>query len=263
VNLGGRAVLVTGATGGLGTAIARALADRGARLVLSGRREDRLAALAGELGGDAVPADLANPADVERLAAAASHVDGLVANAGLSASGSVSDVPVDELDRVLAVNLRAPVVLAARLAPAMVGRGGGHLVFVSSLSGKAGAPGTALYAATKFGLRGFALSLREDLRGTGVGVSAILPGFVRDAGMFADSGARLPPYVGTSAPEEVGAAVVRAIERDRAEISVAPLPMRAGAAIAGVVPELAGRVQHRLGAAGIAEQYVRNRHAGG
>jgi short-subunit dehydrogenase len=257
VELAGRTALVTGASGGIGQAIARALAARGVTMLLSGRRGDVLAALATELGARALPADLADPADVERLAVASAHVDILVANAGVSASGPLASKSAAEVDRALAVNLRAPIVLAQRVLPAMQARGSGHLVFVSSLSGKAGAPGTTLYAATKFGLRGLALSLREDLRGTGIGVSGIYPGFIRDAGMFHDSGAKLPPYVGTKAPQQVAAAVVRAIEHDRAEVDVAPLPLRAGTALAGLAPETVGRVQRRLGGAKVAEAIVR------
>ena len=85
------------------------------------------------------------------------------------------------------------MVLARELAERMVARGSGHLVFMSSLSGKVGTPRSPVYSATKFGLRGLAQSLREDLRPSGVGVSAIFPGFVRDAGMFHDTGTKLPP----------------------------------------------------------------------
>ena len=88
---------------------------------------------------------------------------------------------------MLEVNLRAPIALARALAPAMIARGSGHIVFISSLAGKAAAPASSIYSATKFGLRGFALGLREDLRPHGVGVSVVLPGFIRDAGMFADA----------------------------------------------------------------------------
>jgi short-subunit dehydrogenase len=130
----------------------------------------------------------------------------------------------------------------------MAERGGGHIVFVSSLSGKAGTARSSVYAATKFGLRGFAQSLREDLRPRGVGVSTVFPGFIRDAGMFHDSGAKLPGYVGTKTPEDVARAVVKAIEHDRSEVDVAPLPMRIGAALAGLAPEAVAIVQRRLGA---------------
>jgi short-subunit dehydrogenase len=154
---------------------------------------------------------------------------------------------------VLDVNLRAPIVLAQALVPHMVDRGRGQLVFISSLSGKAASVSSSLYSATKFGLRGFALGLRADLHGQGVGVTTVFPGFIREAGMFAESGAKLPPGVGTKTPEDVAGAVIRAIERDPAEIDVAPLPLRAGATFAGVAPGLAAAVSRRLGAADLAE----------
>jgi short-subunit dehydrogenase len=136
----------------------------------------------------------------------------------------------------------------------MVQRGRGHIVCISSLAGKAATPHTSLYNATKFGLRGFALALREDLVGTGVGVSVVLPGFISDAGMFADSGARLPPGVGTRTPEQVAEGVLRAIDNNRAEVTVAPLGLRLGSDFASVAPGLAGRLQRVAGGAKIAAQ---------
>jgi short-subunit dehydrogenase len=255
MNLGGRTALVTGASGGLGHAIARGLAARGARLVLTARRVEVLEALAAETGGRVVPCDLADRSAVERLAAEAGPVDVLVANAGVSVAGRIEASSVDEIDRVLDVNLRAPIVLARLMCEGMVGRGGGHIVFINSLNGKVGTVRTSLYAATKFGLRGFAQSLREDMRSRGVGVSTIFPGFISDAGMHHDSGAKLPPYVGTKKPEDVALAVVRAIEHNRSEIDVAPVGLRLGTAVASVAPEVAATVQRKLGADKVASQY--------
>jgi short-subunit dehydrogenase len=253
VNLSGKRVLLTGATGGLGHAIARLLAARGAQLVLSGRRTNVLEPLATEIDARALAADLSKPADVGRLLAEAGEVDVLVANAGLPASGNLRTFSVKEIDRAIAVNLRAPMVMARALVEPLVSRGEGQLVFVSSLAGKAATPGTSIYNATKFGLRGFAQALRAELHGTGVGVSAIYPGFIRDAGMFADSGATLPPGVGTRTPEDVAHAVLDAIERDRAEVDVAPVPVRAGALLSAVAPELAAAVSRRLGSERVSE----------
>jgi uncharacterized protein len=257
MELRGKTVLVTGATGGLGTAIARALAGRGAVPLLSGRRAEVLEPLAAETGGRAIAADLSVAGDVDRLLEEAGDVDVLVANAGLPGSGHIATFSVEEIDRALAVNLRAPMVMARRLAEPMAARGAGHLVLVSSLSGKAASGGGSVYAATKFGLRGFAHGLREDLRDAGVGVSVVLPGFIRDSGMFHDAGVKLPAFVGTKTPDDVAAAVVRAIERDRAEIDVAPLGLRAGAAFSGLAPELSARVQRRLGGARVADAMAR------
>jgi short-subunit dehydrogenase len=254
--LAGSTALLTGATGGIGAAIADALGARGVRLLLSGRRETELSQRAEELGAQAVVSDLAAAADVERLAAVAldAGVDVLVANAAHPATGMLAALSQDEIDEMLDVNLRAPIALARVLAPAMVARGRGHLVFISSLSGKSAQPASSLYSATKFGLRGFGLALREDLRGTGVGVSVVAPGFIRESGMFANTGVKLPPGVGTRTPQDVAAAVIRAIEGNRAETDVAPLGLRAGTAIASVAPGPAGWVSSKLGSAKIATE---------
>ena len=186
MQISGSTVLLTGATGGIGHAIAKALAGRGANLILTGRRADVLEPLAADCGGRALAVDLAVPDEVERLVRDV-EVDILVANAALPASGTLDSFSVQEIDRALAVNMRAPMVLAHELVPAMVAKGRGHLLFMSSLLGKAAAPGTAVYSASKFGLRGFGSALRADLRDAGVGVSVVFPGIIRDAGMFADA----------------------------------------------------------------------------
>jgi short-subunit dehydrogenase len=257
VNLGGQTALVTGASGGLGQAIARALAARGAHLVLTARRVDVLEALAEETGGRALASDLSDRAAVEKLVEDAGPVDVLVANAAVPGSGRIESFSIEQIDRALDVNLRAPMVLARLMSEGMTERGGGHIVFVSSLNGKAATAGSSIYSATKFGLRGFAMGLREDLRPRGVGVSTVFPGFIRDAGMFHESGARLPSYIGTKTPEDVGRAIVSAIERDRSEVDVAPLALRLGTAFAGLAPEVSAKVQRKLGADELASQFER------
>ncbi|HEX6229095.1 MAG TPA: SDR family NAD(P)-dependent oxidoreductase [Solirubrobacterales bacterium] len=246
MDLAGRTALLTGATGGLGRAMASALAERGAVLLLSARKPEALETLAAELPGDGhrtLPADLAEEGAAERLAADAGDVDVLVANAGLPAAGWLSDFRADQVGRALRVNLEVPMLMARALLPHMVERGSGHLVFISSLAGKAANPRSSIYNATKFGLRGFALGLRADLAPKGVGVSLVSPGFIREAGMFAEAGAKPPPGFGTGRPEQVGAAVVKAIERNKAEIAVAPLLFRALTHLALVNPGISARVQ--------------------
>jgi uncharacterized protein len=255
LQLAGRSILLTGATGGLGRAIATAFAARGARLVLSGRKPEALEELAAALPDAVVaPADLTDPASLRALAESHPDVDVVVANAGMPGSGALDSFSEDEIDRVLDVNLRAPIVLARLYVPRMRARGSGHLVLMSSLSGRAPVAGGALYSATKFGLRGFGASLRADLRGTGVGVSIVSPGFVHEAGMFADSGAALPPGFRTVSPERVADATISAVERDRSEVTVAPLELRLGTTLAAVAPELASRVATKLGGDRLAER---------
>jgi short-subunit dehydrogenase len=255
VDLEGKRVLLSGATGGLGRAIAEALAGRGASLVLSSRRKVELEELARSLPGgphEVITADLAKAGTAEKLVEDAGDVDVLVANAALPASGKLDDFSSEEVQRAIRVNFESPILMARALAPKLVKQGEGHLVFISSLSGKVGSPRSALYSSTKFGLRGFAFGLREDMRPHGVGVSIVSPGFVRGAGMWADAEVEPPPMIGTTTPAKVARAVARAIERNRNEITVAPRRQRFVAEIGYRHPEFAAHLQRRGGAERIA-----------
>jgi short-subunit dehydrogenase len=245
VELTDKTVLLTGATGGLGRAIASALAGRGANLILSSRKSAELDQLAASLPGRGhrtIVSDLAVLGAAPALLAGAGEIDALVSNAALPASGELDSFTAEQVDRALRVNLEAPVQMTRELIPAFTARGSGHFVFISSISGKTATARASLYAATKFGLRGFALCLRDDLRSAGVGVSVVCPGMIRGAGMFAESGATAPRVVGTGTPEQVGAGVVRAIERNRGEVTVAPLRQRVLARFAANAPEVASRL---------------------
>jgi short-subunit dehydrogenase len=162
----------------------------------------------------------------------------------------LTDYTVEQLDRVLSVNLRAPIVLARLLGERMVARGSGHVVLISSLSGKTTTPLSSMYNASKFGLRGFGLALRQDWAPHGVGVSCVNPGPVGDAGMFHDAtdGAALPAGFRPRSPEDVAAAVVRAVRHDRAEVDVADPVMRAGVVLGQLAPQTAARLNRFAGA---------------
>jgi short-subunit dehydrogenase len=254
MELNGSSVLLTGATGGIGHAIARQLHGAGASLLLTGRRTDVLEPLAAEVGGRATAVDLAERDAVDQLIQDAGPIDVLVANAALPASGDALEFSVEQIDRALEVNLRAPIIMARVLGEQMAKRGRGHIVLISSLSGKSGQAQSAIYSATKFGLRGFGQGLRGDLAPRGVGVSVVFPGFIRDAGMFHESGAKLPKGVGSSTPEQVAAAVARAITADKGEIDVAPVSIRAGTAFAQLAPGMSAKVAKRLGGDKIAAE---------
>jgi short-subunit dehydrogenase len=245
MELAGRSALLTGATGGLGRAIAAALASRGAKLVLSGRKAEALEALAAELPGEGhgvVPIDLAELGAAEKLAAEAGDVDILIANAGLPGTGRLPDYSTEQLTGTLRVNLEAPILLARALEPAMLEKGSGHMVFISSLSGKSATPLSSIYNATKFGLRGFALGLRADLDPLGIGVSIVSPGTIREAGMYSDSGAPPIPGLGTGTPAQVADAVVKAIEHNKVEVTVAPIQQRLLAHFALATPGLSVKI---------------------
>ena len=170
MQLYGSTVLLTGATGGIGRATARTLDARGAKVLLNARRGDVLEEIRAELGGrpECLAGDLSDRWRGRRPGRAGGtggRAGGQRRTAG-ERRARLGFEP-EQIDRALDVNLRAPIQLTRALLPGMLERGRGHLVFVSSLAGKVAAPGTSLYSATKFGLRGFALGLRQDLEHAG------------------------------------------------------------------------------------------------
>jgi short-subunit dehydrogenase len=244
----GKTVLLTGASTGLGPYIARRLHQAGARFVLSARNEEALQKLAKELGESRViVADLSRTGEPERLAKEAGEVDVLVSNAGVPVSRRLARLTIEEIDGAIAVNLRAGIILAQALAPAMVKRKDGHMVFISSIAGKIPAAGVSIYNATKFGIRGFALAMREELWGTGVGVSVVCPTFVSEAGMWAETGLKADPMAGEVTPAQVADAVWQAIARNRAEIDVVPIQLKASLKVMAVAPGLFAAIARSTG----------------
>lgn len=244
----GAVALVTGASSGIGWATAELLAARGATVLVHGRDQAALDSLAGRIGGVALAADFAVPGAAEVLAReavrAAGRVDLLVANAGSGHAGPFTDIDPDDVERLVTANLVAPVRLTRALLPAMVERGSGGLAYVSSIAGRTGVAGEAVYAATKAGVDAFAESLRLELRGSGVSVGVLVPGVV-DTAFFARRGR---PY-GRRRPRPlpaglVAGALVRMVEAGGAE-AYRPrwlrLPVTVRAAAPGVYRRLAGR----------------------
>lgn len=256
MRIAGQRVLLTGATGGLGQAMARALKAAGAELILTGRSPQALEAFGCELGAQTILCDLEQPQQIARLLEAAGRVDILIANAGLPASARYTDATPDEIARVLQVNLQAPMLLARGVMPQMQERGAGHLLFISSMAGKVSTPLSALYCTSKFGVRGLAQCLRMDLHEAKVGVSCVFPGIIRDAGMFVKTGATPPPGIGTNTPEDVARAVIRAIERNLGEVDVAPWTVRFFGWLTSTAPSLSAWIQRQVGAQAVAEQYT-------
>jgi len=242
MDLAGRQVLITGASGGLGHALARELHDAGARLVLHGRRESLLHDLAAEVGADVIVGDLADRDHLDTLMEATASIDVLVANAGLGGTGRVPELDAASVDTVIDVNLRAPIQMARFYGARMAARGSGHLAFVGSLAAKATGAGAELYSATKAGLRLFAFGLRDSLAGAGVGVTVVLPGFISEAGMFVEGGGTVPAFVGMVSPAHVAADTRKGIEADRVEVISATLPVRIGSQAAAVAPRIASYV---------------------
>jgi short-subunit dehydrogenase len=252
----GRLALITGATGGLGRSITRALAGRGIDLVLVGRNRDILDGLRTELLGtgvtvETIVADLTDRDERRNLPirarSRAGEVDILVNNAGTSQTGAFVDIEPETVRRVIEVNLVAPMLLTRDLLPGMVERKKGHIVNVSSLAGRVGLPWASVYAATKAALSEWTLALNTELRGTGVAASAVAPGLIRNAGMFADLDIEAPAILGTSEPQDVARAVLKALESDGGEILVSSRPARGLMALRALLPGTVDDAARRLG----------------
>ncbi|AWV23665.1 3-oxoacyl-[acyl-carrier protein] reductase [Roseomonas mucosa] len=217
--LDGKAALVTGATGGIGAAIARALHAQGAEVALTGRRESELAALAEALGDrvTVIPADLSDPeapaALVEKVEAELGGLDILVNNAGLTRDGLALRMGDKDWSDVLEVDLTAPFRLARASLRGMMKRRSGRIVSIASIVGVTGNPGQANYAAAKAGLIGMSKSLAQEVATRGVTVNVVAPGFVKtamtDALNEAQKGAIMGriPMQKMGAPEDIAAAV--------------------------------------------------------
>ncbi|MEN3585594.1 SDR family NAD(P)-dependent oxidoreductase [Streptomyces sp. ZYX-F-203] len=242
--------LVTGASSGIGAATARRLAAEGWRTLLSGRDPARLAGTAAGTSGLALPVDLAAPEGPRRLArsalAAEGRIDLLVAGAGVGWAGRFTEMPPAALEEVLDVNLGATLRLVREVLPTMVAAGRGRLVLVGSVAGVVGVREEAVYSASKAGIAAFAEALRQELRGSGVGVTHVVPGPVATA--FFDR--RGTPYQRSrprpTPPDRVADAVWRAVRQGRDDVHVpgwAALPAR----VRGVAPGLYRRLLHRFG----------------
>jgi short-subunit dehydrogenase len=246
-NLKNSTALITGASRGLGVHIARALAHHGVNLALAARSRDPLETVAHELTGLGVKAvafqaDVSRSADrinlIENVEREFSSIDILINNAGVEFGSAFTVMPPLVWEQILATNLSAPVHLTQLVLPHMLARGQGHIVTLSSLA-KLVRPYVGVYSATKAGLLAWSLSLRAELEGTGVSVSVVSPGYIRREGMFAERGGPKPPrMLGTAAPERVGEAVLRALQKNSVEEVVSERPTKLGSFLLALSPAL-------------------------
>ncbi len=187
MNLTDAHVLITGASRGIGAAMAKDFHDSGARLTLAARDESRLQAVAEPLGATVVPADLtdtdAREHLIEAAVAANGPVDVLVNNAGVDESGAFWEMDAERINRLVSLNVIAVMDLTRRVLPSMIERSRGNIVVLSSMSAVAAIPGLCAYSATKAATSMFASGLRADLRGLPIEVTNIQPGFVEPTDM--------------------------------------------------------------------------------
>ncbi|MSO58264.1 MAG: SDR family NAD(P)-dependent oxidoreductase [Thermoleophilia bacterium] len=246
-----RVAVITGASSGIGEATARLLAAEGWRCVLVARREERLRALAEEIDGEWEVCDVGDRAAVEALAARvlARHprLDLLVSNAGMPARGTFLEVEPALVARVMQVNYLGGVWCARSFMPGLEAAGG-HIVNLISVAGTVSFAPAGAYAASKHAQLAFSRSLAAALRGTNVKVHAVLPGFVETEG-FPQKGVLASRLLSRLViePSEVAEAILRAVERNRAEVVVPWFPYR----LFGILQVLAPRLVARL--AGIAD----------
>ncbi|MEM6274598.1 MAG: SDR family oxidoreductase [Myxococcota bacterium] len=229
MKLRGKTVWVTGASSGIGEALAYVLAEHGARLILSARRELRLEELRRSLPRPeehrVVPLDLTDGDRLEGLAQDVGDVDILVNNGGISQRGFAIDTRLDVVRRIMETNFFGTVALTRGVLPGMLERGRGHLLVISSVAGKFGTPMRSSYAASKHALHGYFDALRLEVEDRGVAVTMVCPGYVRTAvsenalGPDGSPHMRLDPgQAGGISPEAAALRIKRAIERDEREI---------------------------------------------
>jgi short-subunit dehydrogenase len=267
--LPGRTALLTGAAGGLGHYIARALAAEGVNLALCDLPSAPVDDLLGELRprgitAESIPADLTDTAGLEALVRhseeAVGPLDILVNNAGVEFAGGFAHQTREELETIAAVNLVAVMELTRVALPGMLERGRGQIVNVASIAGKGPFPYLASYCATKQGVVGFTHALRAEYAGAGVGFSAICPIFITDVGMYGRIEADAPDPPGPLRPlppDEVGKAVVTAIRDDRAEVLVSRRPKSLLPALSAVSPRAMAWLLNRRRFREFADGYAR------
>jgi short-subunit dehydrogenase len=254
--LPGATALLTGASQGIGPFIARTLAAERVNLALAARSADKLEDVAQGIRAlgvrcVAVPADVTNAGDRERLVDEAERalgpIDILVNNAGVEHGGRFATRPPAEIARTVETNVLAPMLLARRVLPDMIARGRGHVVNVASLAGKVGYPYASVYGGTKAALIAWGNALRVELGGTGVSVTTVSPGYVRDAGMFAAHYVKPPSTLGETTPGAVAHAIVRALREDPIEIHVSGRPFWPVQVMYAIAPRRTVEMFRRLG----------------
>jgi len=238
--LAGKKALVTGAASGIGRAIALRLAREGSELYLLDVNEVGLAAVVDEArayGAIAIGrhCDLAEPREItsalQSLLDCWGRLDLLVNNAGMAYYGATESMTADQLDRVLAVNLHAPLHLTRQLLPTLLAEPESHVLNVCSIAGLVPFQKLAAYQVTKFGLVGFSHALRAEYFGRGLGVTALCPGFVRTniyrAALRSPGAKPLPelPAWMCATPERVAAKAIRAVQRDKGVVTVTVAPL--------------------------------------
>jgi uncharacterized protein len=270
MDLRGKACIVTGASRGLGVHIAEHIARRGGDLALAARSEDDLEKTAERVRMQGVKvvtvaSDVNKKSDlkglVRRTMAEFDHVDVLVNNAGVESVSYFHKQSLNSIESILKTNVISLELLTRLVVSDMVERKSGHVVNIASMAGKTAVPYNTVYSSSKHAVVGFSLSLREELKGYGVGVSVVSPTFVSDAGMYANQSDRNAPKMATLvSPDDVAAAVISAIEKNKAEVSVTKGVSKFVDVAHAISPTATARIQEAAGMTGYLRKVARRNH---
>lgn len=252
MELRGTVAVLTGASRGIGVHLAEAFAAKGVSLALAARSAEGLETTAKKLESYPVkvvciPTDVTKFGDLENLVERATTdlgpIDILINNAGVEKYAPFQEYDIDKITQIMQTNVISAQLLTRLVLPGMVERKRGHVVNIASVAGKMAVPYNAVYSASKHALVGFSWSLREEMHKHGVGVSAICPGFVAEAGMFADwsKGKKPPGLASPVTPQAVAAKTVEAVEKNKGEVIVASAAMRVSKAMPHEVTSAIGR----------------------
>ena len=265
--LEGKTALVTGASRGIGPYIARALSGEGAFVIGIARNEGKLKDIEKQIideGGNArmVSFDLKESHKLKELVQklkddSVDEINILVNNAGIEKYNNYADNNYESIQTIITVNLLAPMELTRLILPGMLKRGEGNIINIASLAGRKGVAYNSIYSASKAGMIKWGDGLRQELHGTGVSVSTIMPGYIDEAGMFFDGGFPAPKLLGTSPPQNVADAVLKAIKTGKGETIVNKGPMKPLLALNVFAPEFGNYIVQKFGVVNLSKKRIK------
>ena len=243
-NLNNKIALLTGASSGIGAVIAKTLANEGVEIVGVARSEEGLNKTKKDIeasGGKfhSISFDVSETSNLSQLKSEVESlvgkIDILVNNAGIEEYNYFQNYTLEYIQKITSVNLIAPMEITRQYLPELI-QNGGHIVNICSLAAKKGESFNATYSSTKGGLALFTDAIRQELHGSGVGVSALYPGLVKDVGMYSDSQVKAPLVLGTIPSKKVAKALIKAIKKNKPDVIINSGPLRPLLAIDALFP---------------------------
>ncbi|MBT3479442.1 MAG: SDR family NAD(P)-dependent oxidoreductase [Candidatus Marinimicrobia bacterium] len=265
MDLNGKTAIVTGASRGIGTYIAKTLARHGANIIAVARSEAGLQETKVDIensGGSCqiIPFDLSNIDGLEGLVADiwSNHgpIQFLVNNAGIEHYQHYDRIQKSEILSILNINLHCPLELSRAIMPRMLDNSEGHIINISSLAGKKGVAYNSIYSASKAGLLMWADGMRQEYNDSPIDISVVCPGFISEAGMFNDGQIDPPPLLGSSKPQKVADAVIKALKKGSCEIIVNSGPIRPLLALGQISWKLADKIVRWFGVPALSRKRI-------